>query len=210
MKKLNVKVYLKCLIALSWFALAVCCAIKLFGEDMFTILVEEGTFKEVCAYIDEHLWANYLVSAAHTMFFMHFFVLAIAQRRSFKSWEKALCCVTVLAGTAIKLWNVSWSFAYDVWQVILFPLLIVVREPKKILNIVFANVAVIVFQLISMYVKDTNVLEMYDSVLVSMVYGLDVLIMLILYYAYMNLNNLKKGGKANDQNVHMVSTRDVD
>lgn len=194
--KLNYEAYFKRLIILGWVALAVCFALKLFGQDLFTIVLQEGTLKEVCAYVDTHLWADYLVSVLYSLLFMKLFILAIVQRKSLKTWERVIYYITVFAGAGLKIWSYDWGFVYDIWQAILFPLILVLREPKKILNILYANVAVIIFQIISMYIKDTSGLEMHDNVLIGMIYNIDVLIMLLLYYAYTTRQNLK-GGNAN-------------
>ena len=148
--KLDYKAYLKRVIILSWFALAICFAIKLFGGDLFTIVLEDNTAKAVFEYVDSHVWANYIVSALYCAVSLRFFALAIAQRISFKTWEKILYIITVLAGTAVKLWSYEWGYLYDIWQVILFPLVLIIREPRKILNILYANVALIVVKIISM------------------------------------------------------------
>lgn len=191
--KLNYEAYFKRLIILGWVALAVCFALKLFGQDLFTIVLQEGTLKEVCTYVDTHLWADYLVSVLYSLVFMRFFILAIAQRKSLKNWERFIYYITVFAGAGLKIWSYEWGFVYDIWQAILFPLILVLKEPKKILNILYANVAVIVFQIISMYIKDTSGLEMHDNILLVTIFSIDVLIMLILYYAYANLKNIKGG-----------------
>lgn len=193
---LNYEAYFKRLIVLGWVALAVCFALKLFGQDLFTIVLQEGTLKEVCAYVDMHLWADYLVSVLYSLVFMKLFILAIAQRKSLKNWERVIYYITVFAGAGFKIWSYEWGFIYDIWQAILFPLILVLREPKKILNILYANVAVIIFQIISMYIKDTAGLEMHDNILLVTIFSIDVLIMLILYYAYANLKNIK-GGSTN-------------
>ena len=191
--KLDYKAYFKRLIFLGWFALALCTVIKLAGGNYFTIWLEEGTLKDVCTYIDNHLWANYIASALYCLISLKFFTLAVLERKSFKPWEKILWILTTLAGTAVKVWSFEWGFVFDIWQGVLFPLILVCRAPKKILNIFYANVALIVFQIVSMYVKDVSAVAMYDTILLGLIYSLDVLIMLILYYAYMNLKSIKGG-----------------
>lgn len=190
--KLDYKAYLKRVIILSWFALAICFAIKLFGGDLFTIVLEDNTAKAVFEYVDNHIWANYIVSALYCAISLRFYALAMAQRISFKIWEKILYIITVLAGTAVKLWSYEWGYLFDIWQMVLFPAVLVCKTPKKLLNVFYGNVALLVFQIVSMYIKDTNAITMYEHILVGLIYSVDVLIMLILYYGYANLINLKK------------------
>lgn len=195
--KLDYKAYFKRLIFLGWFALAFCTVIKLAGGNYFTIWLEEGAFKDVCTCIDNHLWANYIASALYCATSLRFFVLAMAQRKSFKRWERVLWITTVLAGTAIKIWSYEFGYIFDIWQMVLFPVVLVCREPKKLINVFYGNVALIVFQIVSMFLKEAAAIVIYEYALIGMLYGVDVIIMLILYYAYANIFNLKKEVPAN-------------
>lgn len=103
-----------------------------------------------------------------------------------------------IGGTAIKLWNAKIGIIFDVWQGIAMPILFLGKQYKKYWKVLVANVLLVLFQLVSVYIKNTNFYELYDSNLFAIIYGIDVVIMVVLYYAYANTariqQEIKNGG----------------
>lgn len=190
--KLNYEAYFKRLIILGWVALAICTVIKLAGGNYFTIGLEEGTFKDVCTYIDNQLWANYIVRVLYSLVSFRFFLLSVIGKKTLNKLERILSLFTILIGVAFKFWSYEWGFLFDVWQMILLPAILLIKTPKKFVNIFYGNVALIVFQIVSMFTKGALPDEIYNTALVGMLYSIDVIIMTIIYYAYANSINLKK------------------
>lgn len=187
-QKLDKKKYLQRVIIVSWIALVVCFVIKLFGGNLFEIACTNETFIAICNYADTHLWANYLISALYCFVSLYFFTLAIMQRTKYKVWQLILLILTVLGGTALKIWNSTYGFYFDIWQGILMPILFLNKDFKKYPNIIIGNILLIVFQLVSMYVKNIQTSIVYDSgILISSIFGIDILLMIILYFAYSNI-----------------------
>ena len=58
-----------------------------------------------------------------------------------------------------------------------------------------ANVLLVGFQAISMYIKNTDFGDLYNSTLFALIYSIDVLLMIILYYSYANLIRINKEQK---------------
>jgi len=190
--------YLKRVIIASWVALAVCFVIKMFGGNLFEIICNNEAFIKVCEYKDTHLWLDYIMSGLYCFVSVYFFTLAILQRNRYKIWELILVIITVLGGTAIKIWCFEYGIIFDIWQVILLPAILIGKDWKSYWKIILANVLLILFQVISMFTKGTTPQEIYNNSIIGMIYSFDVLIMTLLYYGYANLIKSKKGVKDNE------------
>lgn len=199
-QKLDKKKYLQRVIIVSWIALIICFVIKLFGGNLFEIACTNETFIAICDYADTHLWANYLISALYCFISLYFFTLAIMQKTKYKAWQLIILILTVLGGTALKIWNSTYGIYFDIWQVIIMPIIFLNKEFKKYLNIVIANILLFGFQIISMYTKDIEFGVLGDSILVGTIYSIDVFIMIVLYFAYANVINNKDKDKEVQQN----------
>ena len=191
MEKLDKERYLKRVIVVCWIALAICFGIKLFGGNLFEIMCNNENFIKVCEYADNHWWAYYLMGATQCLISLYFFGLAVAQRYKYKKWELICLILTVLVGSAIKMFSNSGGFIFDIWQGFVFPAILIGKNYKSYWKILYANVLLMIFQLASMFVKNIHVLVLGDSILIGTIFSIDVWLMLILYYAYSNI--LKKG-----------------
>ena len=190
--------YLKRVIIASWVALAICFAIKLCGGALFDIICKNEAFIAVCEYKDTHVWLDYIMSGLYCFVSLYFFTLAILQRSKYKLWELIVIIVTVLGGTAIKIWSYDYGFIFDIWQFILMPIVFLGKKWKEYWKILLANALLIIFQIISMFVKGTTPEAIYNNSIIGMIYSFDVLIMTLLYYGYANLIKSKKEVKANE------------
>lgn len=191
MEKLDKERYLKRVIVVCWIALAICFGIKLFGGNLFEIMCENENFIKVCEYADNHWWAYYLMGATQCFISLYFFGLAVSQKYKYKKWELICLIATVIFGSAIKMFSKSFGFIFDIWQGIIFPMILIGKKYKSYWKILYANILLMVFQLSSMFIKNINVLVLGDSTLIGTIFSVDIWIMLILYYCYSNI--LKKG-----------------
>lgn len=185
-EKLNKTKYLSRLIVVCWIALAICFIIKIFFGNLFDIMCQNENFMAICDYADTHLWLNYLMSALYCFISLYFFTLAILQEIKYKRWQLIVVILTVVIGTALKMQMSFISVIFDVWQVIIMPILFLLPKFKDIWKVALANVLLIIFQLASMYIKNCYTDMMYDSMLFGAIYSIDVLIMVILYFCYTN------------------------
>lgn len=197
-ERLDIARYLRRVIIACWVVLLVCLTIKFFGANIFDIVCTNGTVIAICDYADNHLWANFIISVVYCFVSLYFFILAILQELKYKRWQLLTVILTVLVGTAIKLWNAKIGIIFDVWQGIAMPILFLGKQYKKYWKVLVANVLLVLFQLVSVYIKNTNFYELYDSNLFAIIYGIDVVIMVVLYYAYANTariqQEIKNGG----------------
>lgn len=186
-EKLNKKKYLQKVIILSWIALSVCFIIKLFGGNIFQIACNNQNFITICNYADTHLWLNYIISVVYSFISLYFFILAILQRTKYKPWELGIVLLSVLVATAIKVfWNSTAGFIFDIWTVIIMPMIFLGKNYKFYCKIILANLLLMTFQIISMITKNINISILGDTLLIDMIFSIDVLIMLILYFGYAN------------------------
>lgn len=194
MEKLDKERYLKRVIIVCWIALGICFGIKLFGGNLFEIMCSNENFIKVCNYADNHWWANYLIYVPYSFVSLWFFTLSIMQEIKLNKKQFVISFITVIIGTAIKLINQNLGFVFDFWQFIIMPSLFTIKTPKKHWNVLIANVLLMVFQLVSMFVKNIELgILTKEGVLISTIFSIDALLMLIIYYGYSNV--IKKKGE---------------
>ena len=187
MEKLDKERYLKRVIVVCWIALAVCFGIKLFGGNLFEIMYSNENFIKVCEYADNHIWAYYLMGALYCFASLYFFTLAICQKLKYEKWELIVVIATVVIGSALKLINQYIGLVFDVWQFIIMPCVFTIKQPKKHWYVIIANVLLLVFQFVSAFTKNVGINIMStNSALVSSIYSIDVILMVLLYFAYSN------------------------
>ena len=188
MEKLDKERYLKRVIVVCWIALAICFGIKLFGGNLFEIMCNNENFIKVCEYADNNFWAIYLIYFIHSFIQQYFFTLAIIQEIKMERWQLIITIITIAIGVPVKLFSATFGFIFDIWQAILMPSLFSIKKPKCHWNIIIANVLIIIFQLASMFIKNINAIVVhYEGVLISTIFLIDVLLMILLYYAYSNI-----------------------
>ena len=185
--KLDKVKYLKRVIAISWLALLACFIIKIFGGNFFVILCDNERFISVCEYADTHFWASYLIGVLHTTFSLYFLHLAICERRSYKRWELITLISTVCIVTAIKLINPNIGVFFDLWQLIVMPMIFEGRGKRRCIFAVLGNILLVAFQLLSMLTKSVGVgFVTQEGLVISLIYSIDVDFMIVLYYLYTN------------------------
>ena len=188
MEKLDKERYLKRVIVVCWIALAICFGIKLFGGNLFEIMCNNENFIKVCEYADNHFWADILISGAFCFVHLYFFTLAICQKLKFSKVELIIVICTAIIGTALKiLCPYIVGLIFDLWQVIGMQMVFLRKNVRKYVNIPIANVLLFVFQFISMIAKNIGFTVLGESVLEGAIYSIDVILMILLYYAYSNV-----------------------
>lgn len=196
MEKLDKERYLKRVIIVCWIALAICFGIKLFGGNLFEIMCENENFIKVCNYADNHFWAYYLINALYCFVSLYFFTLAICGKKSFRKWELLVVIATVIVGTLVKYFNQYVGLVFDVWQFIIMPCVFTLDNKRRHIYVIPANILLFVFQAISIFVKNIEFGILTDKgLLISMIYSIDVLLMVLLYYGYSNVILMKGESK---------------
>ena len=195
MEKLDKERYLKRVIVVCWIALAICFGIKLFGGNLFQIMCNNENFIKVCNYVDNHYLADLLLYSSYHFVLMYFFILSILGKWKYTKTQLIILIATAIFSIVIKNISSTIGLLFDVWQVIIMPIVFTWSNKRRILYVFLGNILLIVFQLLSMYIKSTDTLLVTDGgALISIIFSIDVLIMDILYYFYSNII-LGKGAK---------------
>lgn len=193
MEKLDKERYLKRVIVVCWIALGICFGIKLFGDNLFEIMCANENFIKVCEYADNHLWADFVLSSLYCFASMYFLVLAMCGKYKYEKWELAMLVATILVGTIVKIYSNIWGLIFDIWQGIIMPCIFTFKQPKRHKFVILGNILLFVFQAISMFVKNIKIDIVTDyGLLIGIIYSLDVLIMIVLYYLYSNILQRKE------------------
>lgn len=195
MEKLDKERYLKRVIVVCWIALAICFGIKLFGGNLFEIICTNENFTKFCEYADNHWLAYYLLNAVNSLVLSYFYTLAVCQKWKYKRWQLIVLIVTVLAGTLVKYYSNIVGLLFDLWHMIVMPCLFTIRTPKKHWNALIGNFLVLIFQAVSLFVKNIGIrIISRESALMVIIFSIDVFIMVLLYYLYSNAT-AKKGSE---------------
>lgn len=195
MEKLDKERYLKRVIVVCWIALAICFGIKLFGGNLFEIMCENENFIKVCEYADSHFWAYNLINALNSFVLTYFYTLAVCQKLKYEKWQLIIVLITIAIGIPIKTYSQIFGLVFDVWQMILMPCLFTIKYPKRHWNVLIGNILVVIFQVVSMFVKNIGIKVLTsESVLTMMIFSIDVFLMVILYYLYSNVKGGNKNG----------------
>ena len=193
MEKLDKKRYLKRVIVVCWIALAICFGIKLFGGNLFEIMCNNENFIKVCEYAETHFWADYLLSCTYSLFSMYFLILAMCGKPKYEKWQLIVLIATVFCGNIIKMFSNILGLVFDLWQSIIMPCVFTIKTPKKHFSVLIGNVLLFGFQLISMFVKNIEIDIVTEyGILITMIYSIDVVLMIIIYYLYVNSITDKK------------------
>ena len=188
-KDYKVKTLLRA-ITICWCLLALCAVIKLFCSDFFEIVCKNESFISFCNYIDNNIWSRlviYLISGSITN---GLFLLAILEKPFFNKKELILLIITIIIGSVVKLFSVVGGLIIDVWQFFILPL--IMKGNWK--RIIVANIFNVVFQAVSMFIRNISLSKILpnESMLIALIFAIDVYIMLGLYYLYTLLKKEKE------------------
>ena len=193
MEKLDKERYLKRVIVVCWIALAICFGIKLFGGNLFEIMCNNENFIKVCEYADSHVWADFVLSSLYCFVSLYFLVLAMCGKYKYERWQLIVLIATVLVGTIVKIYSNIFGVVFDVWQGIIMPCLFTLKSPNRHKFVVLGNGLLLIFQMVSIFVKDIDYIIVTDyGLLIGIIYSLDVLLMIFIYYLYSNVLSQRK------------------
>ena len=188
MEKLDKERYLKRVIVVCWIALAICFGIKLFGGNLFEIMCNNENFIKVCEYADNHVWADFVLSSLYCFVSMYFLVLAMCGKYKYERWELIMLIATILIGTIIKIYSGVLGVIFDIWQMIVMPCIFTIKKASRHKFVLLGNILLLVFQMASIYIKNIDYIIVTDyGLLIGIIYSLDVLLMIFIYYLYSNV-----------------------
>ena len=193
-QKLDKIKYIKRVIIVCWVALAICFLIKLFGGNFFQIICENQTFIAICEFCEKNIAIYCIVACISSIINTTIMDLAICCKTKFNLCEFLILAISVCVGAVFKiLVNRTTGMIFDVVNLIILPCIFSIKTPRRHWFAILGNALLIIFQLISMFVKNISFgFVASNGMLISIIYSIDVIIMLVLYYLYANLLRLKK------------------
>lgn len=183
---------LRRVIIISWVSLALCFVIKIFGGNFFEIICENQNYKALCEYADSHFWLKYLIGILSTMLCQALYFLAILQEYKFNKWQLGITIASVLIGTYIKYISTLFGWVFDIWFFIGMPILFLGKKYNKYWQVLLALAMTLLFQFVSIIVKNLAIVVVGQSTFITLIFGIDVYIMCLLYYLYRNYKKEQK------------------
>lgn len=184
--------YLKRVIIVSWVTLIVCFLIKIFGGNFFVIMCENERFIAVCEYADKIFFIKCLLAGSFSFASNYFYVLALCQKIRYDKVQLTIFIITIFICTPIKLLFPNFGLICDLWIMVVMPIIFMWNNKRGFIRIPIGFALVLIFQVLSMMTKSIELSIMGENALIVSIFSIDVLLMVILYYCYMNLLNKKK------------------
>lgn len=186
----------RCIIA-CWILLGICLVIKLFGGNYFAILCTNERFTAVCNFVDEIIPLKIAIGCISSYISYSLFYLAMLSKKWFSKREIIIVLVSVPVFVILRYFNSSSlsniiNLLCNIIQYFIIPLFFEWKNRKYIFPIlIFGNILNFAFQFICVIVKNIGIKFITDNTLTSIIFMIDMYIMLALYYLY----SISKGDK---------------
>ena len=196
METRNKLLIVKRMILLSWLLLGICFLIKIFGGNLFEIMLNNEKFIKICSIIDNHKVLRFIVYLISGGVTLSLFSLAILEQWKFDRWQVYWIVISVLVGSFCKAFiGDSIGFIYDCWQFFILPFVLKKKISKRmILIVVIGNILNLGFQMISLVIRNIGFKIITDNMLIAIIMCVDLYIMLLLYYLYSNYRRITTMG----------------
>lgn len=181
---------IKRLIIISWCLLSCCFIIKRLGYNIFTIICNNERFIKLCNFVDNNLLVRGIIGCCTSFVGCALFTLSILGKLKFTKKQLIIFTINIIISTIIKNYT-NFGIIGDILELIIIPVLFCGKRYWMYLNILNMNIVNILFQVISIYIKDIRLKVFDDNTLLSLIFLIDTYIMLLLYYLYSFLS----GGK---------------
>ena len=172
------QVVLKRMIALCWVLLGVCFVVKIFGGNFFAFVGGSAVVEYICDRI-------YLLIPFQSMFYIigtYPFYLTVTNHS-----HKKLCFAIVLflniMKQLVKL-GTLWVYIAFICEFICMFIIPIFVFKRKWFDVIYLNVLLIVFQIISLITKNIVIVDFPRADVVGYVYMIDYYIMIALMFLY--------------------------
>ncbi len=172
---------MKYLIRASWVVLACCFVIKLFGGNWFEIVCENEHFISACEYVDNTMWLKMTLACFISVIGDYLIICILLNKKSLFIKELVIFLPMMIGKSLLSWYNYWLSFSLNILVLIIVPFFI----NKDWKHILITNVLVIVFQLISMFIRNYNTIIFNKNLfVVQTIMQIDYYLMTFLYYLY--------------------------
>lgn len=184
------------LIVLSWVLFIVCLVIKLFGGNWFELGISNEKFIAFCEYVDTNKVLK-MILACLIYLINGYPVICILLNQKKLGLKETLIFIPIMISKSIISWySVLISYILDNFVLIILPLIFTKFKGWK--RVVFGNILIFVFQLISIFVRNISVdFNIGNTILENYLYQIDYFLMIILFYLYYFKSKTKSNKEIN-------------
>ena len=171
------------LITVSWILLVICLVIKLFGGNWFELWWDNEKFIAACNYIENNTILKMVVVCV--VYLMTTYpVLCIVMLKNKLNLKVNLIFIPIMILKSIIGWYIiPLAYILDFIIIILLPLIFNKFKNWKI--VIFANVMVILFQGITIVVRNLSFnFNFNNTTMENALYQIDYCLMILLFYLY--------------------------
>ena len=186
------QIALRRMIIVCWILLAVCFIVKIFGGNFFNIVCENERFIKVCTYIENTFW--YYVVSFITSAVVHYMVWALMFDKNKFNTKETIILSSVFIFTFI-IQSILYYFGFgeyvilmSLFRYIIFPLIMKCNWKR----VIIVNIFDIIFQLISMFVKNVEIMKFDTNVIIALIFMIDYYIMFIITMLYSNQLKIRR------------------
>ena len=182
------------LITVSWILLVICLVIKLFGGNWFELWWDNEKFIAACNYVENNTILKMIVACSFSILTTIPFICIILKRNKLNI-KLTILFSLLIAIKSILNWYISGiSYIFDFVTLILLPLII--NKFKNLKIVLFGNVLVFIFQLITITLRNLSYgfgnFNMGNTVIEQILYQIDYILMIMLFYFYYFKNKKRK------------------
>lgn len=191
-------IVLKRAIITCWLLLFVCFALKIFGGNYFAIVVNSPNFVSFCQFLDGNIFLYGLLGLISSLVSYALFYLALLRQLWFTKRQFLVFFASVFVFCLLRVSVINFenraiiANTINLIQYFAIPFFLGFKPRKNnIARLFIGNILNLGFQVIAAITKSIGVRIMTDSSLTTIIFMIDLYIMLSLYYLYSN--NKKKG-----------------
>lgn len=194
-EKVDIQRITQRLLLILWITLFCCFIIKIFGGNWFEIICTNERFIKLCNFIDNNIIVKISVAFLTSYTLYQFYYLAIAQKWYFNKWTNLFLIGIVLIFIIVRCFikNIAIGIVFDILQYVIIPIILF----KRIRLVGLNAVLIILYMALSALVKNIGIKNINDNTLLSIIYSLDIYVILSINYIYHNTirkNGIKTGG----------------
>lgn len=179
------------IIKVSWMALLACLVIKLLGGNWFEIKTDNQKFLSFCEWVDDNKPVKIVLACFISLLSCMPILCILINKERLGKYNFLFIPLVILR--SIISWFIPYSsYVLDVVILLIIPLIITKFNWKRVL---LCNLLVLLFQVIILLIRNLSIsfgFNMNNTFVVQMIYQLDYIIMIFLFYLY---NFRERGSK---------------
>ena len=190
-------------IILCWIMLVACFIIKLFGGNWFEVVCTNEHFSNLCRFIDNNVVLRSIVG--FILYVPSTFLVLVSSSFLTKPNKKQLLFLILFVSSVwcLNFIDNTIKGIVEFVMILISPILVKLFDKNcGFANIIknrwyygiVANVIVLVFQMISLIIRNVGIKVTHDSLLITSILMIDYYIMVLLYYLYIKEKGVKKDG----------------